>query len=241
MVLTPAGKRVLKCATAVLDELRHLHNDVGRMASGDTGVLRVAACQHTCFHWLPAVLGSFKQVHPGVQVQVVTAATYEPAAHLLKGTIDVAIENYREKEPKILYKKLFDDEMVALVHKDHPWAGKVYVSAKQFADEHLINYDRPLEEVVFYQRVLLPAGVTPKSLTQLSMTEAILDLVKAGMGVAVLNRWSVRPYLKSPDLRALRVTKNGLKRVWYAAVKRSDQQPSYLVTFIDLLARQGRR
>jgi LysR family transcriptional regulator for metE and metH len=239
MVLTPAGKRVLKCATAVLDELRHLHNDMRRMASGDTGTLRIAACQHACFHWLPAVLRSFRQVHPGVQVQVVTAATYEPAAHLLKGTIDLAIENFKEREPRILYKKLFDDEMVALVHKDHHWARKTYVTAKHFADEHLINYDRPLEEVVFYQRVLLPARVTPKSLTQLSMTEAIIDMVKAGIGVAVLNRWSVLPYLGSPALRAIRVTRKGFKRVWYAAVKRGDHQPRFFATFIDLLARHG--
>ena len=48
--------------------------------------------------------------------------------------------------------------MIALVHRDHRWAGREYVGATAFTDEHLIGYDRPLEEVVFYQRVLLPAG-----------------------------------------------------------------------------------
>jgi LysR family transcriptional regulator for metE and metH len=239
MVITPAGERVLKCAVAVLDEIRRLEVDMGHMASGNKGMLRVAFCQHACFHWLPAVLASFRETHPGVRVQVVTEATYEPAVHLLKGAVDLAIENLREKDPRILHEELFRDEMIALVHRDHPWVGRDYVGATAFAEEHLISYDRPIEEVVFYQRVLLPTGVTPKSLTQLSMTEAIVDMVKAGMGVAVLNRWSVRPYLESPDLRALRITRQGFKRVWYALSRKSDYRPAYVGTFVDFLARQG--
>ena len=41
------------------------------------------------------------------------------------------------------------------------------------------------------------------------------------------------------DLRAIRVTRNGLKRTWYAARLRDDRKPPYVAGFIDHLARHG--
>jgi len=131
--------------------------------------------------------------------------------------------------------KLFDDEMVAIVRGDHRWASRSYVGAKQFADEHLIGYDIPFEEVVFNKQVLQPAGITPQSLLKLPTTDAIIEMVKAGMGVAVMNLWSVRPYLESLDLRALRLTRNGYQRTWYAAVPNGGKQPPFISHFIGFL------
>ncbi|MFH1314275.1 MAG: LysR substrate-binding domain-containing protein [Candidatus Eisenbacteria bacterium] len=98
--------------------------------------------------------------------------------------------------------------------------------AGHLAGQHLINYDIPVEEVAFYQKVLMPAGVTPKSLINLPLTDAIVEMVRAGMGVAVLNLWSARPYLKASELKAIRVTKAGFKRIWYAAIMRDTSPPS---------------
>jgi LysR family transcriptional regulator for metE and metH len=239
MVLTEAGKRVLEGAESVLGEIRRLEGDIRHMASGETGTLRIAACSHTCFHWLPSVLKSFKESYPGVEVVIESSASHDPAGHLLTGAIDLALVNVRGKEPRIAYRKLFDDEMVALVPKRHPWARKRHVTAGDFADQHLINYDIPVEEVVFYQKVLMPAGVIPKSLTKLPLTDAIVEMVRAGMGVAVLNLWSVRPYLKSSELKAIRVTKAGFKRIWHAAHLRNGHHPPYLERFITYLSSQG--
>jgi LysR family transcriptional regulator for metE and metH len=130
--------------------------------------------------------------------------------------------------------------MFALVHRDHPWAGRAYVVAQDFKEEHMVNYDHAIEDVVFYQRVLRPAGVMPKSWTRLPMTDAIVEMVRAGMGVAVLGRWSMQPYVGSKELRTIRVTRNGLKRTWYAATLRGQHQPFYLASFIRLLAGTGK-
>ena len=39
-----------------------------------------------------------------------------------------------------------------------------------------------------------------------AQTGAIVELVKAGLGVAVLARWAVEPFVKAGTLRALRLT-----------------------------------
>jgi LysR family transcriptional regulator, regulator for metE and metH len=239
MVLTQAGDRVLTCANRVLDEIQRLEEDVARLSSGESGILRLSACSHTCFHWLPSVMKAFKAAYPGVELQIDTAASHDPVVHLQKGVIDLAIMNHRFKGSGIRFLELFDDEMMAIVSRDHKWADKESVTPRNFADETLINYDFPLEEIIFYQKILRPAGVTPKALIRLPITEAIVEMVKAGMGVAALNLWSVKAHLSSPELRAVKITKGGYKRTWYAAFVDTDPLPSYIDHFIQFLAKQG--
>ncbi len=235
MVLTPAGERVLGAAEVVLGEIEEVRDEITRMVSGESGTLRVSACRYTGFHWLPTVLRHFKTRFPRVEVRIDHPSAHDPTELLRTGASDLAIVNAKHNGKGIAYLKLFDDEMVAVVRKDHPWTSRPYVSARHFADQHLIGYDIPFEEVVFNKQVLKPSGITPMSLLKLPTTDAIIEMVKAGMGVAAMNLWSVRPYLESPDLRALRLTRNGYQRTWYAAVPNGMRQPPFISHFIGFL------
>jgi hypothetical protein len=68
------------------------------------------------------------------------------------------------------------------------------------------------------------------------LTEAIVELVKAGLGVAVLARWAVDPYLKAGTVRALSVTRRGYHRVWSAAMLKDMARVPYVREFVDLIA-----
>ena len=68
------------------------------------------------------------------------------------------------------------------------------------------------------------------------LTEAILELVKGGAGIAVLARWAVAPHLKTGELNAVRLTRHGLERRWRAAMLRQRPVPLHLQEFAGLLA-----
>jgi len=236
MVLTGAGQRVLDTADVVLGEIDKVRDDITRMVSGDSGTLRISACRNAGFHWLPSVLKHFKIRFPRVEVRIDHTSAHDPTEQLRSGLIDLAIINVKHDDNGIVYLKLFDDEMVAVVRSDHPWAALEHVSAKHFEDEDLVGYDLPFEEVEFNRQVLIPSGIIPKTLIKLPTTDAIIEMVKAGMGVAAMNLWSLQPYLESHELRCLRVTKNGIQRSWYAAVPNTEKKPPYIAHFIGFLA-----
>lgn len=237
MVPTPAGMRIVSGADAVLGEIASVCEDIQRMTVGESGTLRVSACRSASFHWLPEVLRIFKKQYPGVAVSIDTAPAHDPIGHLLSNTIDIAIVNVKREHPGIAYLKLFDDQMVVVVAHSHPWASRPQVNTNDFADEHLIGYDLPFEEVEFNKQVLAPAGVTPLSLTKVPTTDAVIELVRAGMGVAVLNRWAVLPHLRSNVLASIRLNKNGLARSWYAAITEDRRNPPYIAHFIGCLTK----
>lgn len=235
MVLTQAGERLLLSAKDVLEELKRAEHDVAQMAAHKRGTLRLSTECYTCYHWLPEKLKEFSRRYPDVDVKIVVEATHQPLQALLNGKLDLAVVSDRPKDKRLVYLPLFRDELVVIMPPDHPLAAKSYLSAKDFADQHLFLYVEPKDSDLF--RLLLnPAGVTPKRVSQLMLTEAIIEMVKAGLGISVLARWSVSEPLAAGKLAARPLTRNGLHRYWSAALLKNDFIPAYLPAFVSLLA-----
>src|SRR5262249_19141318 len=89
------------------------------------------------------------------------------------------------------------------------------------------------------QEVLLPAGVVPARIEEVLLTEAITELVKAGLGVAVLAPWAVRPLLDAGAIVARPLTARGLHRQWRATMPKDLPPAHYLRRFIDLLEKNA--
>jgi LysR family transcriptional regulator for metE and metH len=88
--------------------------------------------------------------------------------------------------------------------------------------------------------VLVPAGVAPRQLIVVQLTEAIVQMVKAGLGIGCLARWAVELDVAAGELAAVRLPGGGLKRRWYAATLRAASGIGYVQDFVKLLARSGR-
>ena len=76
----------------------------------------------------------------------------------------------------------------------------------------------------------------PARVMRVELTEAILEMVRAGQGVAVLAGWAVAPEVRAGRLVARRLGGRGLRGRWLAAV-RARQVPEHLRAFIDQMRR----
>jgi LysR family transcriptional regulator, regulator for metE and metH len=238
MLLTEAGEKVLSSSQLVLDELRRTEESIHRMASGEEGILRISTQCNTCYHWLPSILKSFNERFPRVEVQIVVEATQRPIEALLEGKLDIAIVHRPLIEKRLSYHRLFQDELLVVTRPDHPLAIRPYVKAQDFTDESLIIYANLKEDALVFQKVLIPASVSPRNVIRVMLTEAIIEMVKAGIGITVLAKWAAAPYIRSGAVRGIRLTKKGLYREWLAAMLQSDSRPPYYMEFIKLLEKQ---
>ncbi len=237
MLLTPAGQRLLESARRVLQELQSAENDLRQETNQRDGLLRLTTECYTCYHWLPSLLTTFQKKFPRVEVRIVANATGCPVEALLEGDLDLAIVSDPVKSRKVVLEPLFDDEFFLVTARDHPLARKPYVTAEDLANEHLILYTDEKRVLTIYQQVLIPAGVSPRQLTAVQLTEAILEMVKAGLGVSAMAGWAVSPYVRSKQVRAVRLTRGGVRRHWKAAALRGPQRPHYIDDFIRLASR----
>jgi LysR family transcriptional regulator for metE and metH len=236
MVLTAAGERVLATARRVLDDVRATEEDVRRLSASDAGLIRVCAQCNTGYHWLPPLLEIFRRRHPAVDVSLAVECTMRPVEALLEGRLDVAIITESVRHEHLNVRPLFEDEHAAIVAPDHPLATRAFVRLEDLAAERLLLYSSSPDDSFTIQRILRPGGVVPQRVSFVMLTEAILEMVKARLGISVMQTWAIEPALRAGEVRAVPITATGIKRQWSAATLKAAGRVAYIDAFIDLLA-----
>jgi LysR family transcriptional regulator for metE and metH len=154
---------------------------------------------------------------------------------LLDARLDLALMNEEPDDRRLRSRELFDDEHVAVVPSSHRWASRPFVTADEIAAEPLYLFSRTLENSFVVRHVLRPAGLAPAHVTYLQLPEGIIEMVRAGLGATVLPKWSIAGTLASSDVRAVRITKSGVFRKWYAVTLRDAATTPFVEEFIRLL------
>jgi LysR family transcriptional regulator, regulator for metE and metH len=85
------------------------------------------------------------------------------------------------------------------------------------------------------RRILRPAGVRPVRVRFVQLTEAIVEMVKAGLGVSVMPMWSIQSAIAERKIAAVRITPSGIHRTWHAATLRQPKEPAFIQPFLDLV------
>lgn len=90
----------------------------------------------------------------------------------------------------------------------------------------------------FYRFFLEPAGVEPSMFMKVQQPEAVIELVKEGIGVTMLPRWAVHKYLEKGVLEASVFAGSDMFMGWKAATLSSKEQPIYQREFIKMVKEQ---
>jgi LysR family transcriptional regulator for metE and metH len=231
LLLTGAGERLLSSARRVLAEIEEVEH--GRDAPED--LVRLSTGCYTVYGWLPSVLKRWQPEHPRVELRIVLEATRQPIPALLSGELDLALSIEVPRNPRLTATRIVDDELLLLVPKGHRLArpGR-FVSPEELAREHLLVYDAPREQLDVFTRVLWPAGLEPRRVSRVPLTEALVELVRGGVGVATLASWILPEGAARAGLAVQRLGPRGVRRRW-SAVTLAGARPAPLARFIEIL------
>ena len=220
---TPAAEILLNMARGVLSELERAEADAQRIGKGASDVVRLGLGAYSAFHWLPAFLRVLAAREPSVQLEIVAGAAKRPEAALLDGEIDIAVLHGRAERLGLRTVALFDDELVAIMSPGHPLAARRHLEPEDLTTVDYFTYSMTPEPGLEYDRALRRAPA-PRRLTRLEQIEAIVELVKAGLGVSILTRWAMEPHLRAGTLVSRRVTPEGIDVPWFAALRASEPE-----------------
>lgn len=233
--LSSAGHRLLRLAERVLPEIDALEDDFRSLRSGKAGRLHIAIECHACFEWLFPVLERFRQSWPEVDVDIRAGLAFDALNALQREEVDLVISSDPEKIDGVTFVPLFDYSPVFVAAAGHPLAAKEWVEAEDFRDEVLIAYPVDRARLDVFSMLLMPAKVEPRAIRRVELTAVILLLVASQRGVTVLPDWVLRQVKVSQDYITRPITKGGMTRRMYAAVRDEDAQKPFMAHWIRLV------
>jgi LysR family transcriptional regulator for metE and metH len=230
MHATPAAERLALAAAAVDRVLESALDDVHEMLDARARNLRITTQCYTCYRWLSFVIRDMLLQFPSLTVDVVPEAIEDPYGAIERDEVDIAVVHHPEPASTIRHVALFGDELYAVMSAEHPLASRSFLNPDNFAGEDLILYTSARH--AFVEEILEPAGVHPGKLRQVRMTEAIVELARAGQGIAVLAGWVLNDQVSKHGLVPVRIGRGGYRRQWQALV--SERCPDDIAAgFID--------
>ena len=234
MRLSAEGLRFLRAAERILPEIDLLKAEFDNLQRGEAGRLHIAIECHACFEWLFPVLNLFRQDYPDVDIDIRPGLAFRALKALVDEEVDIVISSDPEDIPGVEFHQLFPYAPTFLAATVNPLSRKDYVDAQDFSDQTLITYPVERTRLDIFSQLLIPAKIEPKLIRQVELTAVMLMLVGANKGVAVLPDWVIRSADVGDGLVTLPVTKQGLVRQLYAAVRRDDEAKPFMERFIAL-------
>ncbi|MFJ8844071.1 LysR family transcriptional regulator [Streptomyces cyaneofuscatus] len=198
MRLTQAGEALVRHASGILAGLTAAEEEVAAIAGLRAGRVRLVSFPSGSSTLVPGALAALRAEHPGTRVSLVEAEPPRSVGLLRDGECDIALAfrygTTGGEWDDLVVRPLLTDRLIGLVPDGHRLADAESVSIGELADESWIaGCPRCRRQLV---EVCEEAGFTPRIDFATDDYPAVMGLVGAGLGVAVLPELaveSVRP------------------------------------------------
>jgi DNA-binding transcriptional LysR family regulator len=195
--LTPLGRVLLARAGELMGTLDCLAQDVQRFRAGELGRIDIGTIQSTSTALVPQILRRLLTERPGLETRLVEK--YEESELLdllLQGSLDLTFV-VNGNPPGVDTADLLVDPFVVLVPAPEADDGPVPVS-RLVTGPLIGQIGSGCQEVV--DAGLREAGCNPDYLFRSSDNAAVVAMVRAGLGIAVMPRLAVLDELDDPRL-----------------------------------------
>ncbi len=221
--LSPAGVRLERAASDIIAILDEAEADARAMASGVTSFVRLGVTSYGPFRWIPKFIEHYAALRTDVEITLVTVQRDEVYSTLMQGRVDISIIDDGMVPSGVDKVPLFRDDLIAIMAPDHPLAGKRHIRAEDLKPYDFVTYSIERANGWEYDRFFAPAATLPRRMITVELIEAIVELVRSGYGVSILQRDLVAPSLERGELAWAKLN-DGLDIAWNAIIR--PQEPT---------------
>lgn len=186
--LTPAGEAFYEKAILTLSAARDARKSVASVRDLQSGSLVVGTVQTLpAFLDLPAILAAFHAAYPGIQVRLRQGNKLDMPAQLLAGELDLAITSMMDCPRRLQTRVLGDEPMVLVCAAGHEMARHRRIGFEALSHLDFVDFQpgwgtRPIIDSHWKD---LPER---RVVFEVSDLDTMLDLVRRGLGVAIVPR-----------------------------------------------------
>ena len=211
ITLTAAGEVLLPLARRIMADVESAQTAIRQLMGLQTGRVRLGATPSLSTVLVPEALRRFRDHYPGIRFVLEEGSSRDLVAKLAQGALDLAllILPLHTDDPALETFPILREPLVAAVPLGHELAERADLKITDLRDVPLVmfrdGYD--LRDVTL--AACRRAGFVPRFAVEGGEMDAVLQMVAAGLGVAVVPGMVVRhlPTVRVVPFRSPRITR----------------------------------
>ena len=204
--LTPAGRVLLDKALPILEALENAVSAAQSAAKGYDGLLRIGYTAASAYEAVPRVIAAYQQRFPLVELELLEMVSTEQIAALRQQRIDLGVLRPVSIKAPLRSHRLLRESLVVAVPQSHPLALSESVALADCDGLPFIGFD--LRHAPYFnsmvEEALHLARVAPRFVQRATQTHAVVAMVAAGLGIALVPETCMRIRMDNLAFKPLR-------------------------------------
>lgn len=188
--LTDAGEALLPVARRMLADADAARLQVREVLNLGHGRVRLGATPSLCTALLPKVLAGFRHEHPGIELLVHESGSRGLQQELTEGGLDLAlvVDARLGADPQVATVPLFAEELVIISSPDmpRPVGHKGRMTIRDLEGKPLVMFRPGYDLRETTEAACREEGFSPTFAIEGGEMDAVLEFVRAGLGLAVV-------------------------------------------------------
>jgi DNA-binding transcriptional LysR family regulator len=237
---TEAGRVLQAACEDIFRRIAGAEDALANLRGLKSGRLQLAVST-TGKYFAPRMLAAFVQQHPGIEVSLQIHHRDTLLERLAANTDDLYIFANPPADGDVVKQAILPNPMVVFARADHPLAAQKHIPFERFAQEPFLIREPGSGTRMTALEIFEARGIEPSVRMELSTNEAIKQAILAGLGVAIMSRYTLGLDTEQKQLVTLDVEGFPLERHWYFVYPVGKQLPVVAQAFMELVRKEARQ
>jgi DNA-binding transcriptional LysR family regulator len=233
--LTEKGEKLLKITHLILSEITYLKEDIQKDDAGLVGNITFGCPTVVIHYFLPSFLPSFNKKYPDIFLQIKEAESPEIISGILDEHINCGIVVGPIKNQEMEYHCLTSCPLVCIALKGKIISSNKFLTLAQICGYPFIAYDEVIKHQALINAAFNKSKVFPKTIIRAKSTNTILEIVKMGMGVAIVPEYILNKHINRDLFAKYRVKDLDLQAEFGLIIKKANLKNKLFESFYNFV------
>ena len=233
--LTELGELVYDYAKRILALRDQTLEAVAELKSLERGRVRIGANESTSLYLLPHLILAYRALHPNILVEIFRHTSDRLPREVLDRNVDFALLAFEPVDSDLESFPVLRDELVLIMHPDHPLAKRDSVHVKDLGSESFLAHN---VKTASRYKVMETFALqhTPLNITlELATVETIKRFVQLKIGISFVPRMCVADELERGTLASVPVKDLSYARTLWVTHRREMTFSQAAAAFLEVL------
>lgn len=210
LYITEKGKEFFNYSSQIINLVEEMENRIKN--SDKLGILKIGSSLTIGKYFLNNYIKKFQQIYPLIQTNICIENSNKIEEKILDNLLDIGLIEGIVHSDSIISETFFEDKLVFICNKLHPYAKKQKLLFKDILKENFILREKGSGVRELFNSFLTSRELVIKPGWESISTGAIINAVKNNMGISLLSYQMVKKEIESGEIAVLNIKDTELKR-----------------------------